>query len=156
MAELKDIQPPPSDAAIALLEKETQRKFPEDVVAFLQKYNGARTDGIPLPSAEREVVIERFLSVAEPGAEHPLSPYDIAVVTAPMFERFLGSETSDSYDLIPFAALFAGDMLCLDYRAGNTPSVVHWNHEKSRDFKPATALVAHTFADFLQMIDLQP
>ena len=46
--------------------------------------------------------------------------------------------------------LFAGDMLCLDFRNSEAvPEIVVWDHEQSKDLKPVVEKVANCFAEFL-------
>jgi hypothetical protein len=59
--------------------------------------------------------------------------------------------------LIPFAVLFAGDMLCFDYEnvdseTGGRPHVVVWFHEESEEDAPVTQLVADNFDEFLSVL----
>jgi len=54
--------------------------------------------------------------------------------------------------MLPIAALFAGNFLCLDYRKSQNPSVCVWFHEESDDFKPYTKKVTDTFAQFLDLL----
>lgn len=55
--------------------------------------------------------------------------------------------------LLPFAVLFAGDMLCFDYREGSRPAVVVWLHEESAaDCTPVTKPVAANFDEFLSLL----
>ncbi len=55
------------------------------------------------------------------------------------------------YEIIPFAVLFAGDLLCLDYRESETPSVCVWFHEESEEWNPVTEKVADSFSEFMDM-----
>mgnify|MGYP002624264043 CR=1 FL=1 len=55
--------------------------------------------------------------------------------------------------LMPFADLFAGDMLCFDFSKPGRPKIVVWLHEKSPpDEPPETEFVAENFDEFLAML----
>jgi len=55
--------------------------------------------------------------------------------------------------LIPVGFLFAGDLLCLDFRKDETkPEMCVWYHEESKDFAPSTEKVANSFTDFLSIL----
>jgi SMI1-KNR4 cell-wall len=57
-------------------------------------------------------------------------------------------------DLVPIAALFAGDFLMLDYRESRqAPKVALWDHEASDDFNPQTVPVADSFERFIKMLE---
>ena len=51
--------------------------------------------------------------------------------------------------LMPFAELFAGDLLCFDYENEGEPKVVLWFHELSRPGEPYVELVSNSFDEFL-------
>ncbi|USL40182.1 SMI1/KNR4 family protein [Priestia megaterium] len=49
--------------------------------------------------------------------------------------------------------LFAGDLVCLDYRdSRDNPRVCVWDHENSAELEPITYHVADTFKEFLGML----
>ena len=54
--------------------------------------------------------------------------------------------------LMPFADLFAGDMLCFDHSQPGRPKVVVWFHEESTDDVPYTEFVADNFDEFLKLL----
>lgn len=56
-------------------------------------------------------------------------------------------------ELLPIAALFAGDFLCLDFRDGKEiPSVCVWSHEESDIDEPVAYEVANNFEEFCEML----
>jgi len=74
---------------------------------------------------------------------------DVYSVIQWLGERILVDD-SFALPLVPFAELFGGDYLCLDYRAsGVLPTVVVWLHELSHDLAPETYPVGNAFTDFL-------
>ena len=122
-------------------------RFDDSYVSHLKKHHG----GIPKLRCFRttegtEKVITRFQHFATlpPGS----LLQDSAVETS-------WSLTSDRMgdNLMPFAHLFAGDMLCFDYSGGGRPSVVVWFHEQSPpDEEPYTEFVAENFDEFLKKL----
>ncbi|MED4236703.1 hypothetical protein P4689_08980 [Priestia megaterium] len=61
--------------------------------------------------------MERFLCVLEDSeSDHINGWYDVEVIIAQIGERLTDNEDSIGIDVIPIAALFAGDFLCLDFR----------------------------------------
>ena len=56
------------------------------------------------------------------------------------------------YNIIPIADLFAGDLLCLDYRESEEPTVCVWLHEESDEWDPVTEKVANTYSEFMDML----
>ena len=67
-------------------------------------------------------------------------------------ERIVSNPELVGYEIIPFAVLFAGDLLCLDYREAETPSVCVWFHEESEEWNPVTEKVAESFSEFMDML----
>ena len=68
--------------------------------------------------------------------------------------RLVVDENSFGYVLLPFAALFGGDFLVLDYREGNgAPSVARRDHERSDDLAPVADMVAPSFEAFVALLD---
>jgi hypothetical protein len=96
-------------------------------------------------------VIERFLHFADKkGSPDKLGPYNVDACWGMMIDRI------NDY-LIPFATLFAGDILCFDYEnvdseTGVRPRVVVWFHEESEEDAPVTQLVADNFDEFLSVL----
>ncbi|WP_231619529.1 SMI1/KNR4 family protein [Fictibacillus sp. 5RED26] len=55
--------------------------------------------------------------------------------------------------MLPVAALYAGDFVCLDYRNNvREPIVCVWNHEESSELNPVTYKVSDSFEEFLSML----
>lgn len=55
-------------------------------------------------------------------------------------------------NVIPIAALFSGDFICLDYRVKKEPVVVIWFHEESEVFSPVTQKVAPNILEFFELL----
>lgn len=146
--------PPPPPARIERLEESFDRKLPQDYLAFVRDHNGARLASPTLATAEREVVIERFLPIVSDPAGDTQGWADVAVVATQLDSRLVASEDSLGFDLVPFAALFGGDFLVLDYRAGKSavPKVSIWYHDTSEDFAPDARPIAPSFSEFLDAL----
>jgi hypothetical protein len=122
-------------------------KFDKSYIAHLQEFHG----GIPskrcfLAASGHERLIEQFMNFTKTG--HPLEDYNVEVAWSAVDDR-LGEY------LMPFAELFAGDMLCFDYsdyQSGARPKIVVWLHEESWEDTPATDFVAPNFDAFLEML----
>jgi hypothetical protein len=137
-------------AHVAAVGASLGRRFDPDYLRHLARYHG----GVPgkrfFPTANNVKVIERFLCmIPDPVADERHGWHDVEVVFDQLEDR-LGDD-EETY-LVPFAALFGGDFLCFDYRSGDPPRVVAWDHEASEPGKPATEEVAAGFAEFLKTL----
>ena len=66
---------------------------------------------------KNELLIERFLCLLEdPEDDDENGWYDIEVVLSDIDTRLTDDEDLTGINIIPFAVLFAGDFLCLDFR----------------------------------------
>lgn len=127
--------------------------LPEDYKLFLSKYNGA----IPITNVfwhkGADYVVERFLCLLENQRDYGIKGcYDVEVVMAQLDDRIADDEDSSGWPIIPIAALFGGDMVCLDFRESKNPSVVVWFHEESEELNPVTTKVADSFTEFLSIL----
>lgn len=146
--------PPPPQVRIERLEESFERPLPPSFVAFVRAHNGARLANPELPPAYDGKVIERFLPIVSDPAVDPHGWADIAVVASQLDARLAPSEDSRGFELVPFAALFGGDFLVLDYRGERRePAVSIWYHETSEEFAPDVRRVAESFDEFLAQID---
>ena len=120
--------------------------FDPSYVEHLRSFNGGKPKtNCFIPPDGYERLVERFYNFVEPSKEHPRVTERVDVVWSQVDDR-LGSF------LIPFAELFAGDMLCFDFSKPGRPRVVIWLHEQSREDAPATEYVAENFDEFLKML----
>jgi cell wall assembly regulator SMI1 len=147
------IIPPPPPGRIETLEDYFEVTFPDDYKQFAATHNGA----VPLKNRfdieGLERVIERFLPILQDVEDHPLGWLDLEVVASQLDARLTDDEDGENINLIPIAALLAGDFVVLDYRKGlESPTVGFWNHEASEDFAPAVTTVARTFNEFLSIL----
>ena len=66
---------------------------------------------------KNELLIERFLCLLEDSEDDDENGwYDIEVVLSDIDTRLTDDEDLTGINVIPFAVLFAGDFLCLDFR----------------------------------------
>jgi len=146
--------PAPSPKLIQWFEEAYRVKLPDDYRKFLQTANG----GIPVQKVfdapnNPERVLEFFLCMLEDSVEHKEGWRELGVVMTQLNERLVDDEDLLGMNVIPIAALFAGDFICLDFRqTPDAPTVVIWDHEQSEEFAPHTTHLTHTFTQFLQML----
>ena len=121
--------------------------FDESYVKYLAKYHG----GCPR---------KKYFSTRT-GTVHVLEEFehfdDTLPHESPMRVYNVKRSWSDASDrlglyLMPFADLFAGDMLCFDHSQPGRPKVVVWYHEESDENAPHTELVADNFDEFLKLL----
>ncbi|MDB5357309.1 MAG: Cell wall assembly/cell proliferation coordinating protein [Phycisphaerales bacterium] len=113
------MQPPPSDEEIAQFEETFRVKLPPEYIAELKSGNC----GVPVENVfyqgRRGRLIERMLCIHQkPADDRIYGWYDIAVVLTSVESRLLDDGDLVVPNIIPIAALFAGDLVCLDYRKG--------------------------------------
>ena len=120
---------------------------------MLMKTNGGSPVKKEFIVKGRMCMITTFLCVLEDTEYSTNGCYDIDVVLTQIEDRLTDNEDLVGCELLPIAELFAGDYLCLDYRADkNTPSVCVWNHEESGELDPVTYQVAGSFDEFAMML----
>src|SRR5688500_18932072 len=135
---------------VAKTEKMIGLKFPTNFLSLLEARNG----GVPVKrlfKIDDEVkVLERFLCLVSDYKVNKFGDFDIGVVWSRIEDRLDGN-------LLPFAAVFAGDYLCFDYADNrNKPKVVLWYHELSDEEAPYIIPVADSFDEFLEMLYEDP
>ncbi|PJI08582.1 SMI1/KNR4 family protein [Clostridium sp. CT7] len=147
------ILPKPSNERIEWFEKTYRIDLPIEYKEFLQNFNGCKPITNILNSNGREYVIERFLCLLDkPKENEAYGWYDLTSVLTQLDCRLIDDEDLIGMNVIPIAALFAGDFICLDYRKNINPCVVVWNHEESDDFEPVTEEVADNVNQFFNML----
>lgn len=143
------IYPLPTDALLQEREVAWKVRLPDDYKNFIKRKNGFR----PCKNTNRSFLIERFLCVLEDSKDNPLGIYDIDVVMSQLDERLFVHEDILGFELVPIAALFGGDFLCLNYIENpENPSICIWYHEESYELEPAIEFVANNFTKFLAML----
>ena len=150
------IMPLPEDSLIEYFE-DSYGPFvlPEDYKMFLKKYNGVVPETRVFDFHDYEYVVEQFLCLLERPIEDPINGmYEIRVVMTQLDERLQDGfdEDATGYQVVPIAALFAGNFLCLDYRTSDVPSIAIWFHEESEEYSPEMVKIADSFSEFLDML----
>jgi hypothetical protein len=84
--------------------------------------------------------------------------YDLSVTWTQLDGRLSDDLDALGIDVLPIAVLFAGDFVCMDFRAsrkdGSPPTFCVWLHEESDEFAPAMRKIeANTFTEFLEMLE---
>jgi len=127
--------------------------LPDDFINFMKNYNGATPISNTFNTHDNEYVIERFLCMLDDyKSDEENGWYEIRVVFTQLDTRLIDDEDMVGTNILPVAALFSGDFLCLDFRKSDNPGVCVWFHEESDDFEPFTKEVAETFTEFLDML----
>ena len=143
----------PTDALLQEREVAWKVQLPEDYKKFIMRKNGFLPSKNSFSLKNRFFLIERFLCVLENTKDNPLGVYDIDVVMSQLDERLFVHEDILGFELVPIAALFGGDFLCLNYiEDPENPSICIWYHEESYDLEPALEFVANNFTEFLDML----
>ena len=147
------IYPLPTDALLQEREVAWRVKLPDDYKEFIMRKNGFRLSKNLYSVTNRSFLIERFLCILENTKDNPLGMYDIDVVMSQLDERLFVHEDIFGFELIPIAALFGGDFVCLNYvEDPENPSMCIWYHEESYELEPAIEFVANNFTEFLAML----
>lgn len=150
---------PPSMQRISWFEKAYRVALPSEYKGFLKTHNGAVPLGTTTFALGRnERVIERFLPLLDSLHESGEAGwYDISVVVTQIADRLIADEDLVGTDVVPIAALFGGDFLCLDYRADPaSPSIAVWDHEASDEGAPVFHYVCQSFRNLLELLRQDP
>ena len=147
------IYPLPTDALLQEREVAWKVRLPEDYKEFIKNENGLIPSKRYFHFRHNEKVIDRFLAILAISGEKSEEAYDIGVVSTQLEGRIVFDEDSVGMQLIPIAALFGGDFLCLNYaEEAEHPSICIWYHEESYELEPAIEFVANNFTEFLAML----
>ena len=147
------IYPLPTDALLQEREVVWRVKLPDDYKEFIKNENGLIPSKRYFHFRHNEKVIDRFLAILAVSGEKAEEDYDIGVVSTQLEGRIVFDEDSVGMQLIPIAALFGGDFLCLNYaEEAEHPSICIWYHEESYELEPAIEFVANNFTEFLAML----
>lgn len=147
------VYPLPNDDLIAEVEKSLRIKFPIEFVDFIKAYNGAEAITNQIQINQQTYLIERFLCILENSENDETNGwYDIEVVISQIGERLTDNEDLIGMNVVPIAALFAGDYICLDYRNSSEPNVVLWKHEESDEFAPKLVKISDSISQFFAML----
>ncbi|MCM3359023.1 MAG: SMI1/KNR4 family protein [Psychrobacillus sp.] len=146
------VSPLPTDGLLDVVEHSLRVTFPEPYREFIKKNNGAVPITNIFSSNENNYIIERFLCILEESESDEINGwYDIEVTITQIGERLTDDEDLIGMNVVPIAALFTGDFVCLDYSNRENPTVVVWYHEESEEFSPVTKTVAQDISEFFTM-----
>ena len=162
---MKHVDMVPGSVALPLPDGDIVNRFetaykvvlPEGYRHFLKHSGGGRPATRTFMAGGRQWVIDRFLCLLLDPEDHPLGEYDIGVTWSQLFDRLTSDPDGVGASMVPIAVLFAGDFVCLDYRASKDKprtesQVVVWLHEQSEPFAPAVRRVCDTFTEFLELV----
>ncbi|TVX94890.1 SMI1/KNR4 family protein [Cohnella terricola] len=147
------VLPLPSDELLGVVERSLRVSFPEAYRLFIKENNGA----VPITNLfsfnQHDYLIEKFLCVLDESESDPINGwYDIEVTIAQVGDRLTDNEDLVGMNVVPIAALFSGDFICLDFRETEEPTVVIWFNEESEEFSPVTQRVALNISEFFEML----
>ncbi|MGK8362108.1 SMI1/KNR4 family protein [Streptococcus oralis] len=147
------IYPLPTDALLQEREVAWRVKLPDDYKEFIKNENGLIPSKRYFHFGNNEKVIDRFLAILAISGEKEEEAYDIGVVSTQLEGRIVFDEDYVGMQLIPIAALFGGDFVCLNYiENSENPSICIWYHEESYELEPAIEFVTNNFTEFLAML----
>ena len=147
------IYPLPTDALIQEREVAWIVRLADEYKQFIKNENGLIPSKRYFHFRHNEKVIDRFLAILAVSGEKAEEDYDIGVVSTQLEGRIVFDEDSVGMQLIPIAALFGGDFLCLNYaEEAEHPSICIWYHEESYELEPVIEFVANNFTEFLAML----
>ena len=147
------IYPLPTDALLLEREVVWRVKLPDDYKEFIKKENGVIPSKRYFHFENNEKVIDRFLAILAISGEKTEEDYDIGVVSTQLEGRIVFDEDNVGMQLIPIAALYGGDFLCLNYvEDSENPNICIWYHEESYELEPAIEFLANNFTEFLAML----
>jgi len=147
------VKPLPDEELFIEFEDNYELQLPDEYKMFMKRYNGAIPLSKYFSAHGNEYVVERFLCMLEsPRADAENGGYDIEVILAQIDTRLVDDGDMVGTNMVPIAALFAGDFLCLDYRKTSNPQICVWFHEESEELSPVTKDVATSFGEFLKML----
>ena len=149
------VLPAPTTATLDWFESAHKFVFPEAFKKVLNHYNGGTPENPFFMQGFRERMIECFLPILEdPGDDSKNGAYDISVVLTQLDERIVSDLDYTGYEIVPIAALFGGDFVCMDFRENpKAPTIVVWDHEMSDDLSPVVELVSNSMDEFLKNFD---
>ena len=143
----------PTDALLHEREVAWRVKLPDDYKEFIKKENGLIPTKRYFHFGHNEKVIDRFLAILAISGEKAEEAYDIGVVSTQLEGRIIFDEDYVGLQLIPIAALFGGDFVCLNYiEDPENPSICIWYHAESYYLGAAVEVVANSFSVFLDML----
>ncbi len=129
-----------SNVEIKYVEDYFKVTFPEDYTNCIKKFDGA----YPLPNAffigDDEETFNNLLTLHKHEKNFLINMYEN------IKDRII-------VHIVPFARDPFGNLICFDYRNGDVPSIVLWNHEVAFSNKEkAITFICNSFSDLLGML----
>lgn len=147
------VVPLPGDDLLDVVERSLRVSFPESYRHFIKEHNGAVPITNMFSMNQQEYIIEKFLCILDDSESDPINGwYDIEVTITQIGDRLTDNEDLVGMNVVPIAALFSGDFICLDFRETEEPTVVIWFHEESEEFSPVTQKVATNILEFFELL----
>lgn len=147
------VYPLPTEALLHEREIAWRVKLPDDYKEFIKSENGLIPSKRYFHFGNNEKVIDCFLAIVAISGDKAEEAYDIGVVSTQLEGRIVFDEDYIGMQLIPIAALFGGDFVCLNYAEDSeNPRIYIWYHEESYELEPAVEFVANNFTEFLAML----
>lgn len=147
------INPMPEDDLFVYKEKKWRQTLPKSYKEFLMNNNGGIPQKNTFECNTRVYLVERFLCILKSPRDSELGMYDISVIVTQIEERLTDNEDLLGVEILPIAALFAGNFVCLNFRENRIePSVCMWSHEESGEFEPTLYKIADDFSAFLKLL----
>lgn len=142
----------PSDERLEKFQDFHRIELPECFVKLIKRANGAQLSNESINCEGQDRLIERLLCILDdPKIDPEAGQYEISVVIAQIEDRLTDNEDQLGTVIVPFAVLFGGDFLCLDYRGNRkNPSVVLWDHEESDELDPVTYDVTDSMEELVK------
>ncbi|MDQ0718867.1 cell wall assembly regulator SMI1 [Paenibacillus sp. W4I10] len=145
--------PLPNKELLEVVERSLRVSFPETYRNFIKEHNGAVPITNMFSMNQQEYIIEKFLCILDDSESDPINGwYDIEVTITQIGDRLTDNEDLVGMNVVPIATLFSGDLICLDFRETEEPTVVIWFHEESEEFSPVTQKVATNILEFFELL----
>lgn len=143
-----------NDSSIFELESFCRVKLPHSFIEFFRNNNGVAFEGLTYDIDNEERLIEQTLLITnDSNLSDDIMQYEIKVVLAQIEERLTDNEDLVGAELLPFAHVFGGDFLCLNFKDSDIePSVVLWDHNESDELSPVFVLVSDSFEAFVERL----
>ncbi|EEM02900.1 MULTISPECIES: SMI1/KNR4 family protein [Bacillus] len=147
------IFPLPSEDLIFKKEEAWRVELPLDYKNFIKLHNGGLPEKNSFICNNHSYAVIRFLCILEAPEHIESGMFDIDVIWSRFDERLTDDGDLLGVALLPIAVLFAGNVLCFDFRESrNSPTVCVWDHENSVELEPVVYYVTNTFQQFLDML----
>lgn len=113
--------------------------------ALLEQANGARLEGVELPSSRGPRLV---LNVIGLPSDRNAAERDVAAMVSILDERLATDPSNDSVRYLPILMLFGGDMVCIDLDSADRALVI-WYHEESAPFSPSVERIPLNLSELI-------